>query len=80
MPTLWRLTRAPSSSSHNEFGEHIGLGDAGVSAQLGEAVAVGGLEFFDDVAGGVIDLGQFDRGIGHIAASIISDSALGADT
>ena len=77
VPTLRRLTRAPSISSTIEFGEQIRLRRAGRFAQLGQPIALLDFEILDHLEPRVTFFGEFHRRIGEVAAALILDDRLG---
>jgi hypothetical protein len=46
---------------------------------LSHEISVCRLAFLDDMARRMIDLGQFDRGIGHVATAAVTDCAFSAE-
>ena len=57
-------------------GQHFRLRDAGAAAQRRQAVALLDLQFLDQASRRMAVLGQFDRGIGEIAAPVVGRQAL----
>ena len=71
VPTLRRLTRAPSMSRNKRVSQQLRLRGARGLTKIRQAIALTDLEFLDDLQPGMALLGQLDRGVGEIAAALV---------
>ena len=71
VPTLRRLTRAPSISRNSVSASSPGCEAPAASQRVGQTVALPALEFLDHPQARMALFGQFDRGVGEIAAALV---------
>ena len=71
VPTLRRLTRAPSIKRKSVSARRSGCEAPAALTEIRQALALTHLEFFDHAKTGVTLLRQFDRGVGEIAAAFV---------
>ena len=77
-PTLWRLTRAPSSNNDKVSARRSACAIPTFAHRFRETVAVFGLDLFDHSPCGMVGFRQFDRRIREVAAPLVIEYKFGA--